>query len=172
MIGRFETMAAALVAGALAVAALTGPAVAADDGGYFGWAASGTTFEVGPQHYFFVGSFSGVLRTDAADSPLQNAAVQCPGSLSIGIEGAGFCVYTDAGGDKLFSTWTCPTPAATPAGAIAALNCTNVFTGGTGKYNGVSGGNNFLGVTLMAHPDGTVSGYSAVSDMKLTLKSK
>ncbi len=155
----------------MTVAAITGLATASEDRGYFGWAANGTTFEVGPQHYFFVGAFSGALHTDATDSPLQNASLQCPGSLSIGIEGAGFCVYTDTGGDKLFSTWTCATPAPTPAGALAALNCTNVFTGGTGKYEGASGGNSFLGVTLMAHPDGIVSGYSTVSDMNLVLKS-
>lgn len=164
---RFNMVRVASMA-ALAAALVAGPAVAAD--GYFGWAASGTTYEVGPQHYFFVGAFTGMLQTEDASSPLNNAALQCPGSLSIGINGGGYCVYTDGAGDKLFTQWTCDGAVATPPGAIAALNCTNTITGGTGKYDGATGGNTFVGVTQFAHPDGVVSGYSVVNDMSLTLK--
>lgn len=160
-------IAAATVALALGCA----PTSAQDnDSGYFGWLATGTTFEVGPNHFFFTGAFAGITTTADATSPLNNAAVQCPGSLSIGIKGAGFCVFTDADGDKLYSAWTCEGAVETPKGAVSALSCRNAYTGGTGKYDGVTGGNDFVGVIRFAHPDGSVSGYSTLSNIQLNLK--
>ena len=62
----------------------------------------------------------------------------------------GYCVVTDKDGDKIYSVWSCKGPFPGPCDGD------NKFTGGTGKYAGITGGNRFQGVTTAP----TSSGYS------------
>lgn len=138
---------------------------------YFAWYATGPAFEIEPGHYYFVGSFAGVVHYDDDGHPLQNASAICPGWTNIGIPGGGgYCVDTDADGDKLFLKWECTEALTPPKGAIDAGKCATVVTGGTGKYVGATGGNSFTGVTLAPFGDGTTAGYSLITDDVLTIK--
>lgn len=138
---------------------------------YFAWHATGPSFEIEPGHYYFVGSFAGVLHYDDPNHPLQNASAVCPGWTNIGVTGGGgYCIDTDADGDKLFLKWECTETLTPPKGAIDAGRCATIVTGGTGKYEGATGGNSFIGITLAPFADGTTAGYSLITDETLKIK--
>lgn len=134
---------------------------------YFGWLATGATHMIGDNHPFFVGSFSGTLKTDDPASPLSNTAIQCPGYNDIGVDAAGYCITTDADGDKYVTKWSCKAIAPVK-GTIAGCEGSATFTGGTGKYAKATGGDQFKAYTVAIHPDGTASGYSLFTDFKLS----
>lgn len=159
----------AIVAGSLC---LTPQAQAAEwkGDGYFGWLGNGATLELEPGHFYFAGKFTGTVHYDDKNSPLQNTGMQCAGDSDKGGIGAGYCVQTDRDGDKIFSKWDCPTSAPIPKGAMDACSGKGTVTGGTGKFDGATGGYDLIGVTVMAHPDGTASGYSEVTNNTLTYK--
>jgi hypothetical protein len=70
---------------------------------------------------------------------LHNMAGRCAGMATMDneaktFENHGYCVYADAGGDQIFEKFDYPTQpqSATPRG-------TGSWTGGTGKFSGISG---------------------------------
>jgi len=137
------------VAYALAVAAvcLSVPASAADlpkSGTYtahYGWTFSGQVQELGANRVVYVGVVPGVIFNDAGKGFLHKARVDCTllNDVNQGRANAnGSCVVTDADGDKVFVEWKC-------TGAMPACPGDERFTGGTGKYNGISGSSTFQG---------------------------
>ncbi len=111
---------------------------------HFGWYGVGKVFEIGEDHGFFVGEFSGTVFNDEGKGFLHHASVVCPGADDIinGISNAhGYCTITDWDGDKVFVVWKCK-------GSKGSPRCEGDFqwTGGTGKYTGIKGNNNFYGV--------------------------
>jgi hypothetical protein len=118
----------------------------------FGWYSKGQTFEVGPDHVFFVGEFSGTNFNDKGKGFMDKVSVVCPGVMDNNRDAPhahGHCVVTDDDGDKAYLVWKC----------TGAKLCKGDFqwTGGTGKYEGISGNNSFYaGVGI----GGTTQGYS------------
>jgi hypothetical protein len=121
----------------------------------FGWYAVGKVFELEKDHIFWVGEFSGTVFNDSGSGFMHMVSMVCPGSNDIHLDGQqgsadGYCVMTDKDGDKLYSVWSCKGPFPGPCDGD------NKFTGGTGKYAGITGSNRFQGVTTAP----TSSGYS------------
>ena len=118
----------------------------------FGWSSKGQVYEVGPEHVFFVGEFSGTMFNDKGEGFLNMTSAVCPGSLDInkGMNDThGYCVITDTDGDKAYLVWKCK--------GEKLCNGDQQWTGGTGKYEGITGN-----TTLSALPSigGTQQGYS------------
>jgi hypothetical protein len=134
----------------------------------FAWLAVGQSYTLGDGRPYFVGAFSGInVFKDDGGGPLANSAIQCPGYNDIGVDAAGYCIVTAGDGDKVFIKWTCV--AAEPAaGDLAACEGRADITGGTGKFDGATGGNNFTAHVRVVNPDGTTAGYSDLRDYVVT----
>jgi hypothetical protein len=128
--------------------------------GQFGYFAVGKAYEIDKDHLYWVGEFSGIFFSDKGkDGLFDRAGVKCPGFNDLNLGGkkghaAGYCITTDAAGDQTYATWKCEGDTVSCAGTFD-------YTGGTGKYKGIAGGNTFTAVTAVQWKDGTVSGYAS-----------
>jgi len=130
--------------------------------GEFGWFAVGKAQEIEKGHSYWVGEYAGTFFNDKGENTLfHRAGVKCPSWADIDLnnkksKGGGYCVIADLNGDRAYLTWQgAGTPA--PGGRLAG---TFQYTGGTGKYQGISGDNTFVGTTQVNWNDGTSSGYA------------
>ncbi len=128
--------------------------------GQFGWFGVGKAQQLEKGHIFWVGEFSGIFFNDKGKgSPFHLAGVRCPASNDLDFnskknKGAGTCIISEPGGaDQAYLSWRCE-------GDTETCHGTFEYTGGTGKYQGISGSNTFTGVTPVNWPDGTASGYA------------
>jgi hypothetical protein len=162
MVHRFVRFMFAMVISALAGFSATSYAADGKAVGDFGWFGVGKAYELEKGHYFCVGEFSGTFFSDHGDGGLfHRAGVKCPGWLDQDFnagtsKGGGTCIITDLQGDQAYVTWRNagkPGPGGRGPGSFE-------YTGGTGKYAGISGRNPFVGVTQINWADGTASGYS------------
>ena len=74
--------------------------------------------------------------------PLNAATMICPATMETNLatlsqSGHGRCILTDKDDDKVYAKWTCYGNPANCKGAFT-------FTGGTGKFKGISGINEFF----------------------------
>jgi len=158
----FRFSVAALAATLLAALAPTAHAKDLKPVGHFGWFGVGKAHQIEEGHFYWVGEFSGTFFSDKGAGGLFHlAGVKCPAwydlDLNKGTTAAGgYCIVTDLEGDQAYMTWE--NAGATGAGAAGPGSFT--FTGGTGKYSGISGTNPFIGITLVNWADGTTSGYA------------
>src|SRR5437867_2016424 len=118
--------------------------------GKFGWYAVGKGFEIEKGHEFWVGEFSGTFFNDAGEGFMHETSWVCPGVNDV-INGVsqvshGYCVITDKDGDKAFLVWK----------AGKGFEGDFQWTGGTGKYTGITGNNAFTALLIGPTP----SGYS------------
>ncbi|MBM3393958.1 MAG: hypothetical protein FJY37_04870 [Betaproteobacteria bacterium] len=131
--------------------------------GYFGWFGVGKAYEIEKGHYYWVGEFSDTFFNDkVAGSIFRLAGVKCPAFNDLDFNknkgnAGGYCIITDLQGNQVFLSWS---NAANSAGPGAQGPGTFQYTGGTGKYKGISGNNTFVGVTQVNWADGTASGYA------------
>ena len=133
-----------VVFGLLLIGAETAEAQLAKQGSYrgsFGAQGAGTLHELEEGHIFFVGGFNGVFLSDNSGGFLDRTQVLCPGvndivnGLSQGLHG--YCIITDEDGDKAFAKWSGVDE--TPGVGGGPFE----WTGGTGKYAGITGDNTF-----------------------------
>jgi hypothetical protein len=139
------------------------PAQAADKvQGEFGWFGVGKATEIEKGHFYWVGEFSGTFFNDkGAGSMFHRSGVKCPAWFDADFNNnkssaGGYCVITDLDGDQAYLTWQ---NAGTP-GPGGRGPGTFKYTGGTGKYKGLSGDNTFVGITQVNWADGSSSGYA------------
>ena len=152
----FWTIAALLIS-----AALANPVQAEDwkAVGVFGWMGVGKAYEIDKGHYFWVGEFTGTFFNDKGEGSLfHNAGVKCPGYNDLNFpagkgKAGGFCVITDKQGDKAYLSWANEGDPGKAPGKFT-------YTGGTGKYSGISGTYAFVGATEINWSDGTATGYA------------
>lgn len=120
----------------------------------FGWNSAGKTYEMEKNRLFWVGDFSGTLFNDKPGGFMDRAAVSCPGTNDIRLDGQtssaqGNCIVTDAQGDKAFASWWAKGPFPGP------FQGEFTWTGGAGKFTGIKGTSKFS--AMMTAP--TTSGY-------------
>jgi hypothetical protein len=148
---------------AAAACLLAGPALAQEKvTGEFGWFGAGKAYEIDKGHFYWVGEFSGTFFNDKGPgSMFHRAGVKCPAYYDADFnnkksKAGGYCIITDLDGDQAYLSWQ---NAGTP-GPGAQGPGTFQYTGGTGKYKGLTGNNTFVGVTQVNWADGTSSGYA------------
>jgi hypothetical protein len=129
--------------------------------GSFGWFGVGKAHQIEKGHLYFVGEFSGTFFNDKGDGSLfDKAGVKCPAFYDLDFnnkkgKAGGYCTISNAAGDQAYLSWKCEGD---------TVHCSGPFeyTGGTGKYAGISGSNyNFSATTEVNWQDGTVTGFSA-----------
>jgi hypothetical protein len=127
--------------------------------GQFGYFAVGKSHEIEKGHLYWVGEFSGTFFNDKGkDGPFDHAGVKCPAFNDIDKnnkkgKAAGYCIISDAAGDQAYLSWKCE-------GDTVACSGTFEYTGGTGKYQKISGSNTFSALTAVPWQDGTASGFA------------
>ncbi len=127
--------------------------------GNFGWLGVGKAHQLEKGHVFWVGEFSGTFFNDKGQGSLFNLdGVKCPAAYDFDFnhkkgKAQGYCVVSDPGGDKAFLSWQCQ-------GDTHDCHGTFDYTGGTGRFQGISGSNKFNGVVQVNWADGTTSGYA------------
>jgi len=127
--------------------------------GVFAWLGVGKTFQIEKGHSYWVGEFSGTFINDkGAGSVFHGAGMKCPGFNDLNFNdkkatAGGYCVITDAEGDQAYVLWQ-------GMGDTTSSKGTFMYTGGTGKYKGISGNNSWASPASVNWPDGTVSGHT------------
>src|ERR1700730_1878 len=127
--------------------------------GEFGWLGVGKAQEIEKGHIYFVGESSGTFFNDKGNGSLFNrAGVKCPLFNDVDLNNkknkvGGYCIITDADGDQAYLSFQAEGDTVRGTGTFD-------YTGGTGKYKGISGANTFVGVSQVSWKDGTSSGYS------------
>jgi hypothetical protein len=111
--------------------------------------------ELEKDHSFAVGENIGTVFNDAGQGFLHMAAVVCQivsDRVKSIANAHGYCTVTDADGDRAYLAWKCRNP------QVGVSGCEGDFqwTGGTGKYTGLTGNNTFTGGAVPK----TASGYS------------
>ena len=153
-----------LLGAAIIVAMTFGPMLPAhaDDWkvtGEFGWFGVGKAQEIEKGHVYWVGEFSGTFFNDkGAGSLFHRAGVKCPAFNDVDLnnkkgKAGGYCIITDTDGDQAYLSWRSEGDTVTGPGTFD-------YTGGTGKYKGISGANTFVGVSQVNWKDGTTTGYA------------
>jgi hypothetical protein len=95
---------------------------------------------------FWLGANHGVILNDVADGFLDKTEMTCSGAEDIvnGVATAehGYCIVTDKDGDKAFLAWR--------GKGIGPGSSAGTFewTGGTGKYSGLQGNNNYRAASI------------------------
>ncbi len=102
----------------------------------------GMLFQVEDQQVYFVGGYVGVMVVGNDKEALNAATMICPATIETNLatgdqSGHGRCILTDKDDNKVFAKWTCY---GTPAHCKGAFT----FTGGTGRFEGISGINEFF----------------------------
>ena len=145
----------ALLVSASALGATTAAQQLPKSGKYKGTYAShviggGQSFELEKDHIFFLGASHGVFLNDVADGFLDKTEVTCAlvNDLVGGVSSAihGYCTVTDKDGDKAFLIWEAKDTAPGTGGGPFK------WTGGTGKFSGLQGNNNWHGTEIGKTP--------------------
>ena len=111
------------------------------------WVFSGpyTVIELGDQ-WAGMAHFALVVWNDAGEGVLHDMAGDCVG-MGLGTAWSGYCSYEDADGDKIFDHWI-----------DVDEQGTRTLLGGTGKYEGIQGTNEYEFVYTPDAPEGTFNG--------------
>ena len=131
--------------------------------GYFGWFGVGKGHQIEEGRVYWVGEFSGTFFSDEGSGGLFHlAGVKCPAWFELDFnqdraKAGGHCVITDIDGDQAYVKWE---NAGNSTKTGTPLRGTFEYTGGTGKYAGISGRSRFTGIRMVDWADGTASGYS------------
>jgi hypothetical protein len=127
--------------------------------GTFGWMGSGKAYEVEKGHFYWVGEFTGTFFSDKGEGGLFHMeGVKCPAYFDLdanrGAHSAGgYCIVDDGAGSQAYLAWQNKGDGRKGAGTFT-------YTGGTGKYQGISGSSGFGSLIRVNWADGTTSGYA------------
>jgi hypothetical protein len=127
--------------------------------GQAGFFAVGKAYPIEKGHLYWVGEYSGTFFSDKGEGSLfHQAGVKCPAFTDLDTnkkigKGGGYCIISDHAGDQAFLSWQ-------GEGDGVTYNGTFEFTGGTGKYQGITGKNTFTGHIQVNWQDGTSTGYA------------
>ncbi|MDX1433552.1 MAG: hypothetical protein R3286_14005 [Gammaproteobacteria bacterium] len=112
------------------------------------WEGQGQIFQIEPTKAIFMGAFNGILYVETGDEALDALLMLCPGSQEISLDdyttiASGYCTFEHASGDRVFAKWHC-------AGEVGACNGNMTLTGGTGAFEGITGGGEMSVRTVLA----------------------
>ena len=125
---------------------------------------SGTTFKavpMGEEHFYMSYEMMGVAISDTGEGFLHNVSVYCPGSLyavkGVKVQESGVLIYTDLDGDKVFQAWK-----TTSGKLVGVTKGTGTFVGGTGKYTGITGDQEWTWSGVHPAAEGTFQGICKI----------
>ena len=106
------------------------------------WQAQGLVSHVEKDQALMVGALAGAMFVDGGHGELDASSLLCPGTIDLNIvtgvrNGQGRCIITDKDGDKIYAKWTC-------RGNEKGCKGPFKLTGGTGKFMGIKGDNEFV----------------------------
>ena len=106
-----------------------------------GWSAAGQVKDLGDKHAVWTGVYSGASFNDTGKGMFHRTVWSCPG-VTIIYNGSyvhhGYCVLTDADGDKIYGT----SEGKGPAEGVDLVGVVS-YEGGTGKYQGIQGSHTY-----------------------------
>jgi len=135
-----------IMVASLAMGAWMGPTAQAQEAdslkGVAVFEGEGMLFQLEDNNVYFVGGYVGVMVVGNDKEALNAATMICPATIETNLEtlvqsGHGRCILTDKDNNKVYAKWTCYGDPANCKGAFT-------FTGGTGKFKGISGINEFF----------------------------
>ena len=149
----------------LLVAVVSGPALAAEKSikVIMTWSGEGTIHSISTDRMLFMGEFEGIMYAETAEGELDAAFASCPANQYINIkskktEASGYCNIAVSGEDTVFAEWTCE-------GELGACKGKFTLTGGTGKFEGVTGSSD---LTIRSVISSVVAGMSSGSVVRST----
>ena len=112
------------------------------------WEGRGQIFQIEPTKAIFMGAFSGIMYVETGSGALDALLMLCPGSQEIDLDdyttlADGYCTFEHPSGDRVFAKWHC-------AGEVGACMGNMTLTGGTGAYEGITGGGEMSVRTVLA----------------------
>lgn len=124
---------------------LSGSGMAAEEGTVAAmapWQGSGQVYQVAPNRRLILGRYAGIMYIETGEGSLDTAIMLCPAVQTIDTEtkesGAhGHCVISGGKDSLVYSEWKCE-------GSAGACEGDLKITGGTGEFEGISGGGKML----------------------------
>ena len=123
-------------------ATLNCPAAAEEEAtvrAFSAWQGRGQLFETGLKELTFVGALTGTMYIETEKGPLASGTMICPAVVTIDTDdgsqdGKGRCVIAAKDGGRVFAEVSCA--------GFHLIGCDGDFklTGGTGRFEGISGG--------------------------------
>ena len=103
------------------------------------WQGRGQMYETGPGRATFVGALSGMVFVETQKGPLDAGVMTCPAYVDLNVEdgtqeGKGRCTIVGKDGSRVYAEIACK--------GVHLIGCDGQFTitGGTGRFEGVTGG--------------------------------
>jgi hypothetical protein len=114
------------------------------------WTFSGpyTVIELGEDKYSWMSEFTFVVWNNSGAGVLHDMSGHCDG-LGVGDAGNGYCALVDADGDKIYWAFT----------DVGGGKGSATLEGGTGKYSGIQGNEEYEFVYTPDAPEGTFHGH-------------
>lgn len=102
------------------------------------WQGEGQVFQIEPGKVMFLGRFDGILYVDEGNGAFDGVPFVCPGTQVIDLAkgtmtASGHCMVTPSEDEEVFAKWSC-------AGQVGVCKGRLEFTGGTGRFDRISGG--------------------------------
>jgi hypothetical protein len=103
------------------------------------WQGEGTLVPMGPNPAVLVATLHGVVYIQTDHGPLRSGTIICPAVADVSLDDGkqtakGRCAWTADDGDQVYAEWTCE--------GRHLIGCKGDYalTGGTGRFEGVTGG--------------------------------
>lgn len=103
------------------------------------WQGRGTLVPMEPDEAVMVATLEGIVYIQSDQGPQRAGSIICPAIAEVSLKdggqtGKGRCAWTANDGDRVFAEWTCK--------GRHLIGCEGDFTltGGTGRFEGVTGG--------------------------------
>ena len=102
------------------------------------WQGSGQVYETGPDTRMILGRYAGIMYIENKEGSLDTAIMLCPAVQNVNVktkqtEAHGHCVISDGENNLVYSEWACKGP-------MGGCDGDFKITGGTGEFEGISGG--------------------------------
>ncbi|MEP5764478.1 MAG: hypothetical protein ABJ308_07785 [Halieaceae bacterium] len=113
------------------------------------WNGHGQVFQVSVSEQEFLGSMDGVMYIESSTGKLDEAFMECTVKLIMHrddakIRGHGNCMITESSTDTVFADYQC-------TGEIGACKGKFTLTGGSGRFEGISGGSRLIVRSPLRH---------------------
>ncbi len=143
------------------------------------WDGEGRVFRIDTDTMMFLGAYEGIIYIETSEGELNEGFVMCPATQKLNLKtgtttAEGHCMITPSGGDTVYAKWTC-------SGEPGQCRGTFTLTGGTGRFEGITGSSQLavrspLRALVADMSDGRVmrvaSGLAQLTELKYEIPAK